>query len=95
MYLDPIEITREQEAYCRKWLREFYKVELQITNTSLFSEATLLRMLKLELSDRQRKNVVTRLEARINKLRRQRERAEIAKILGKDPFNSSKGYLDA
>ena len=84
MNLEGINLTREQEEYCRKWLRSFYKAESQLTNESLFSEFYLLAMLKLELRDRKRIKVIKRLEARFNVMRRERERKILNQLHGKE-----------
>jgi hypothetical protein len=77
MFLDNIEITEEQERYCRKWLRQWYKADARLTDTKLFPESYLLRLLKIELNDRCRAHIIRRLESRYNLVRRRRERTEM------------------
>ena len=80
-------LTREQEEYCRKWLRSFYKAEAQLTNQQLFPKFYLLGMLQLELKDRKRIKVIKRLEARFNALRREQERKMLNLRYGKEIWN--------
>jgi hypothetical protein len=86
MNLESLTITPEQEQYCRKWLRQFYKADLQLTDKMLFPESILAIMLKMEIRDRRRKYVIDRIERRYQKLRRVRERKAINNMLGYEHF---------
>lgn len=84
MFLDRVEISRAEEVHLRKWLRRFYKAEEQLTNKQMFPEHVLIKLLKLESQDRQRKTVLARLMARYTKVRREREWQEINVLVGKE-----------
>jgi len=75
--IDQVVITREEELPLRKWLRSFYKLDAHLTNEKIFTESMILKLLKLEMEDRKRKNVLIRLFSRYNAMRKKRQWNEL------------------
>ena len=79
MWLDGINLTTEEEDFCRYWLSAQTVLQSGVLTRKKFTEYRLSRMLRFELSNRRRPDVLDRLHARLSKLRRAREMAEIVK----------------
>jgi len=91
MFLDNVSITREEEHGLRKILRRFYMHEGSLTDSKVFSEQTLLKLLALEARDRKRVTVIERLHARYTRLRKLNEAADITARLERRGTNERAG----
>jgi len=66
-------LSPSDAKWCEEWLESYTNVVACITNTDEFTEYTLGKLIHYEAMHEQRLELMVRLTARHNKLRRQRE----------------------
>lgn len=74
MITEKIVLSREQSKFCREQLRVKYNI---VSSIQKYSEFWVLALLKTELEERRRRDVVERLYTRYCKVRKLREKMEL------------------
>lgn len=75
-------LTPADLKWCEEWLETYTNIVQCLTNRVEFTEYTIGKLIQYEAMHEQRMELMIRLTARYNKLRRQREWARLLKFIG-------------
>lgn len=72
-----IELTPEDEKWCRRWANRYSNIIVSLTDEYSFNEIGIAKLIKFEVTHARRIDLLDRLMARYSKLRRRREWSQL------------------